>query len=138
MAAFVKFEKFVEQLAEKAYDLGSDQLMIALTSVAPVAATSGKLADLTEIAYTNITENREVTTSSSAQTSGTYKLVCADLLLHATGDVANFRYIVLYDDDAANKELVGYWDYGVGGVTLHNGETFNIDFDGSAGVLTIA
>jgi len=136
MASFVKLEKFVEQLAEKAYNLGSDQLVIALSNTAINAATAGQLSDLTEISYTNLS-SRDVTTSSSAQTSGTYKLVCADLVLTASGAVGPFRYAILYDGTATNDELIGYWDYG-SSISLANGETFTIDFDGSNGVLTIA
>lgn len=137
MASFTKFQPFVEKLAEKAHNLGSDQLAIALTNAAnPPLNTNGLLGDLTQIAYTNLS-SRNVTTSSSAQTAGTYKLVCADLVLTASGDVAPFRYVVLYNETAASDELIGFWDYG-SEVTLHNGETFTIDFDGTNGVLTIA
>jgi len=135
MATFNKFNSFVEALAEKTHNLGSDQLKIALTNVAPVA-TNAQLSELTEISYTNISA-REVTTSSSAQTSGTYKLVCADLVLTASGTVPTFRYIVLYNDTATNDALIGWYDYG-SAVNLINTETFTIDFDGTNGVLTIA
>ena len=103
--------------------------------MAPVA-TNAQLSELTEISYTNISA-REVTTSSSAQTSGTYKLVCADLVLTASGTVPTFRYIVLYNDPATNDALIGWYDYG-SAVNLINTETFTIDFDGTNGVLTIA
>jgi hypothetical protein len=138
MATFNKFQPFVEKLAEKAHNLGSDQLKIALCASANApAAANGLLADLTEIAYTNLS-SRNVTTSSSAQTSGTYKLVLADLVLTASGgSVAAFRYVVLYNDTAGSDELIGYWDYG-SNLTLADGETFTIDFDASGGVLTIA
>jgi hypothetical protein len=135
MAAFTKFNSFVEALAEKSHNLGSDQLTVALTSVAPSASNS-VLTDLTQIAYTNLS-SRNVTTSTSAQTSGTYKLVCTDLVLTASGTVETFRYVVLYNNTATNDELIGYWDYG-SSVTLLNTETFTIDFDGTNGVLTIA
>lgn len=137
MAAFNKFNSFVEALAEKVHNLGSDSLVIALTAAAnaPVA-TNTVLANLTQIAYTNLS-SRAVTTSSSAQTSGTYKLVCNDLVLTASGAVATFRYVVLYNDTATNDELIGWWDYG-SDVTLANGETFTVDFDGTNGVLTLA
>ena len=134
MATFNKFQPFVEKLAEKAHNLGSDQLVIALTNTAP-NATDGVLADITQIAYTNLS-SRNVTTSSSAQTSGVYKLVCADLVMTASGSVGPFRYAVLYNDTAAADELIGYYDY-VSSISLANGETFTVDFDGTNGVLTL-
>lgn len=137
MANFTKFQPFVEALAEGAHNLGSNQLTIALTNAAnPPVAANGLLANLTVIAYTNLS-SRNVTTSTSAQTGGTYKLVCADLVLTASGDVAPFQYVVLYNEAATNDELIGFWNYG-SEVTLHNGETFTVDFDGTNGVLTIA
>lgn len=135
MATFNKFQSFVEALAEKVHNLGSDQIVVALTNTAP-NATDTQLSAITEIAYTNLT-SRNVTTSSSAQTSGTYKLVCADLVLTASGAVGPFRYVVLYNDTATNDELIGYYDYG-SSISLANGETFTVDFDGTNGVLTIA
>lgn len=35
MATFTKFNSFVEALAEKVHNLGSDQLKVALTNSAP-------------------------------------------------------------------------------------------------------
>ena len=138
MADYVKFNSFVEALAEKKHDLGSDTLKIALCAAAnaPVAANS-VLVDLTEIDYTNCS-SRDLTVSSSAQTSGTYKLVLADLTLTASGGaVGPFRYAVIYNDTAVNKELIGFYDYG-SEVTLNAADQFVIDFDASTGVLTVA
>jgi hypothetical protein len=138
VATFNKFNSFVEALAEKVHNLGSDQLVVALCPAAnaPVA-TNTQLSNLTTIAYTNLS-SRNVTTASSAQSSGTYKLTCNDLVLTASGGaVATFRYVVLYNDTATNGELIGWYDYG-SNVTLADGETFTIDFDGTNGVLTIA
>lgn len=136
MAAFNKFNSFVEAVAEKAHNLGSDSLKIALTNTVPVN-TNTVLANLTEITYTNLSA-RAVTTTSSAQTSGTYKLTLTDLVLTASGgSVGPFRYAVLYNDTATNKELIAWWDYG-SAITMADTETFTIDFDGTNGVLTIA
>jgi len=138
MAAFNKFNAFVEAVAEKKHNLGSDQLVVALCAAAnaPVAA-NGVLADLTQISYANCS-SRNITTDTSAQTGGTYKLVCSDLTLTATGGaIAAFRYVVIYNDDAANDELVGFYDYG-SDLTLAEGESLTIDFDGANGVLTLA
>ncbi len=138
MASFNKFNSFVEALAEKAHNLGSDQLAVALCAAAnaPVA-TNTVLANLTQASYTNCS-TRNITTTSSAQTSGTYKLVLQDLELTASGGtVGPFRYIVLYNDTATNDELIGWYDYG-SEITLQNGEKITIDFDGTNGVLTLA
>ena len=135
MATFNKFNAFAENVAEGVHNLGSNQLRIALTNTAPVAANS-VLADLAEITYTNLSA-RNVTTSSSAQTGGVYKLTCADLVLSASGgSVGPFRYVVLYNDTAAGDPLIGWYDYG-SSITLASGETLTVDFDQANGVLTL-
>lgn len=135
MASYVKFFSFVEAVAEKVHNLGSDTLKIALTNSAP-SQSNTQLSNITEIAYTNLSA-RTVTVTASSQTSGTYKLVASDLVLTASGGaVATFRYVVLYNDTATNDELIAYWDYG-SSVTLADGDTFTIDFDGTNGILQI-
>jgi len=138
MASFNKFQPFVEALAEKTHNLGSDTLKIALTNSAP-NATDYQLADITQIANGNgyTTGGTQATQASSAQTGGTYKLVLNDVVFTASGSMGPFRYAVLYNDTAAGDELIGYWDYG-SGITLASGETFTVDFDATTGVLTIA
>ena len=135
MASLSKFNSFVEALAEKVHNLGSDQLVVALTNSAPIA-TNTVLTDITEISYTNLS-SRNITTSSSAQTSGTYKLTLADLVLTASGSVGPFQYAVIYNDTATNNELIGWADYG-SAISLGTGETFTLDFDGTNGALTLA
>lgn len=139
MASFNKFQPFVENLAEKVFNLGSDTLKVLLTNSAPAAA-NGVKSDLTEISagsgYT--AGGATASISSSAQTSGTYKLVLGDVTITASGgSIGPFRYAVLYDDTAASGQLIGFWDYG-SSITLADGESITVDFDGSAGVLTIA
>ena len=134
MATFNKINSFTEALAEKVHNLGSDTLTIALTNSAPVASNT-VLANITQISYTNLS-TRVVTVTSSAQTSGTYKLVLQDLVLTASGAVGPFQYVVLYNDTATNDELIGWYDYG-SALTLANTDTFTIDFDGTNGVLQL-
>lgn len=136
MASFNKFQSFVEALAEKVHNLGADTLTVGLTTNAnaPVA-TNTQRSNITEIAYTNLSA-RAITTSSSAQTTGTYKLVLTDLVLTASGAVATFRFVFIYNDTATNDELICYFDYAAD-VTLATGETFTLDFDGTNGLLQI-
>ena len=140
MAAFNKFNSFVEALAEKKHDLGADTLKVLLTNTAPVATNSVK-ANLTEISAGNgyTAGGNTASVTSSAQTSGTYKLVLGDPATWSAtgGSIGPFRYAVLYNDTASNDELIGWWDYG-SAVTLADGESFAVDFDPTTGVLTLA
>ncbi len=138
MATFNKHDQFVEDLGKKVHNLSADQFRVALTNVAPVAGNS-VLADLTEISYTNCSA-RAITTTSYEQTAGVAKLILADLTLTATGgSVGPFRYVEVYNDTPTSPAdpLVGWYDYGAP-ITLANGESIVIDFDGSNGVLTHA
>lgn len=142
MATFNKFQSFVEALAEKVHNLGSDALTVALCNAAnaPVA-TNTILANLVPIAYTNVVTtpnaNRVIGVTSSTQTSGTYRLILPDMTITATGGaIAAFRYVVLFNDTATNDELIGWYDYG-SDVTLLTGETLLIDFHDTDGVLTL-
>lgn len=140
MASYTKINKFVLNLGNKVYNLGSDQIKVALTNTIPTVSTANQYSDLTSpLATTNLSGGSpfNVTTTSYTQTSGTSKLILVDLVLTATGAVGPFQYIVLYDDTATNKELIGFYDYG-SSVTMASGDTFTIDFDGSAGVITVA
>lgn len=137
MATYVKFYTFSENLAEKVFNLGSDSLKVALTNTAPTASTGNVLSDITEITYTYCS-SRALTTSSSAQTTGTYKLVINDLTLTASGgSVGAFRYVVIYDDTATSDNLICYFDYG-SSITLADTETLTLDFDATNGLLQIA
>lgn len=142
MASYAKFNQFVEDLAEKVHNLGSDSLKILLTNTAPVATNSVK-GDLTEISAGNgyTAGGNACTISSSAQSSGTYKLVLADPTTWTAsgGTIGPFRYAVLWNDTPTSPAdpLIGYWDYG-SSITLQIGETFLVDLDGTNGVLQIA
>ena len=136
MATYTKFQAFVDNLAEGAFTFSTDTLQVALSNAAnpPSAASDAVLADFTQIAYTNLS-TQVITTISSTQTGGTYSLVLTDLILTASGAVAPFQYVIIFDQTAANDELIAFFDYG-SEVTLASGETFTIDFGSSLFTLT--
>jgi hypothetical protein len=91
------------------------------------------LSQITQIANGNgyTTGGTQATISTSAQSSGTYKLVLADVTFTASGgSMGTFRYVVLYDDTASNDDGTN--------LTITNGNSFLVDFDASNGVLQLA
>jgi len=142
MASYNKFHQHVENLAHGVHNLSTGQMKVALTAAAnaPVASNT-VLANLTEIGnYANLSGGTplNIATSSSGQTTGTYKLILTDLTLTATGTVGPFRYVVIYNDTPTSPAdpLIGWYDYG-SEVTMNSGETFLIDFDGTDGLFTL-
>lgn len=142
MAAFVKFNKFLEQLCEKKYDFSADTLYFALTNTAPTAATDtvflpGSLHPPPAAANGYTSGGHAATIASHAESGGTFTLGCTtDVVITATaGGIGPFRYVILYDGTAASDELIGYWDYG-SSITLASGETFTIDVTASLFTLT--
>jgi hypothetical protein len=127
VSAFFKFNCFVEDIAEKKHDLGTDALKVMLTNTLPVATNTVRtdVTDLTTAGgYTNggaaVPAGR-----TSTQTSGTYKLVLPDVVFTATGAVGPFRYAVLYNT-VGTAPLIGWWDNGTS-ISLANGESFTVE-----------
>jgi hypothetical protein len=139
MATFNKFNQFVADIANKVHNLGSDTLKVGLTNTAPVA-TNTQYSNITEISAGNgyTAGGNAVTVTSSAQTSGTYKLVANNVTFTATsGSIGTFRYAVLYNATPANQNLIGWYDYGTS-VTITAGNSFQVQFDAVNGVLQLA
>ena len=145
MATFNKVNDFVVNAVHN-MDLESDQVVVALSNTAPSSESSdpssdgnGILGNVTEIAYTNLS-SRNVTTTSSTQSSGTYKLVLSDITLTSSGgSTGPFRYVYIYNDTVATPAdpLIGYYDFG-SSLTLNDGDSLTIDFSAANGVLQIA
>jgi hypothetical protein len=145
MATFNKINDFVKNAVHN-MDLESDQIAIALSNTAPSSESSdpsadgnGILGNVTQVSYTNLS-SRNVTTSSSSQTSGTYKLVLADLTLTSSGgSTGPFRYVYIFDDTVTTPAdpLIGYYDYG-SSLTLNDGDSLTVDFSASNGVIQLA
>lgn len=137
MATFNKFQQTVEDWQEGVYTASTDQFTVALTTNANIpVATNSVLANLTEIAYTNLS-SRNLTTSTSGQTTGTFTQLFADLVLTASGAVATFRHVVIYNNTPTSPAdpLLCHYDFG-SDLTLANGETLTIDFTTSTYTLT--
>ena len=134
MATYQKFQQFVEDLAHKVHDMSGDAFTVALTTAAnaPVV-TNSILGNLTEIAYTNLSTRVLATPTTSAQTSGTFTQLWPDLVLTASGAVATFRYVVIYNDTPTSPAdpLICFYDYG-SDLTLASGETLTVDFTTSS------
>jgi len=145
MATFNKVNDFVVNAVHN-MDLESDQVVVALSNTAPSSETSnpandgnGILGNVTEVSYTNLS-SRNVTTTSSTQTSGTYKLVLTDITLTSSGgSTGPFRYVYIYNDTVTSPAdpLIGYYDYG-SSLTLNDGDSLTVDFSAANGVVQIA
>lgn len=138
MAAFQKFNVFVQDLANGVHNLGSNTLKIMLSDVAPVATNTVK-ANITEIAAGNgyTAGGGAAAFVSGGDTAGLYKLILSPVQFTAAGgSIAQFRYAILYDSTPANGNLIGWWDYGAE-VNLTNGNTFTVQLDQVNGVLTL-
>jgi hypothetical protein len=142
LATYNKFNQFVQDLAEKVHNLSSDELDVYLSNAAPDAAADLVKTDLAEIATGNGYTGPVDTQNTGAETGGTYTLTGTKVVITASGgSIATFRYVVLFNQTAASDQLIGWWDYGVGGLTLLDGESFSIKFNNSdttGTILTIA
>lgn len=138
-ATFTKLNGFVEHLGKGVHNLASNQLSFALSNTAPgsestppTGATSACiLANVTQIAYTNLSTDRLITTTSFTQTSGVASLVLVDKVLTAGASaLPTFRYLYVYNSagTGVTNPLIGYIDYGSPGVTLGAGESVTADF----------
>lgn len=138
MATLTKFNQFVADLAEKVHDLGSDQLKIMLTDIAPLL-TNAVRADITEIAPGNgyNAGGIALTTTSAAQSGGIFRLKVNNVTLIAVGGpIAQFRYMVLYNSTPGAGNLIGLYDFG-SEVNIPINLSFSINADQISGILTV-
>jgi len=137
MAAFNKYEQFIEDFGNKVHDLvgtagsGADTLKILLTNTAPNAATHAVRADVNEIAAGfGYSSGGASVANVGSESGGILTVVGTDVTITASGgQIGPFRYAVLYNDTPTSPAdpLVGWWDRG-SSVTLDDGELVTIDF----------
>lgn len=141
MAIFNKCNAFVQDLGQKLHQLDTDTLKIALTNTAPTAATTTYTGLPGEVA-----SGGGYTTGGAAlagsvtytQTAGTAALKStANTVFTATTGFGPFRYALLYNDTAAGKNAIGYYDYGAS-ISLGASETLTIDVLTNTNILTLA
>jgi hypothetical protein len=138
MVAAVKYEPFVEGLADKLFDLfgTTDTVKAAIHSDAPTAATDDELADLTQTTGTGYTAGGTDIQNNATRTGGTVTMTAVDTV--ETGGAGGFtaaRYVSLHDDTSTTDRLIQSYDYG-SNFTVASGETFTTNF--GASVLTLA
>lgn len=140
MAVYNKFNAFVSDVLKGVHNFTSDStctVTIALSAAAnPPVATNSVLGDITQVSYTNLS-SRVITGVTANQVSGTATLTSNDLVLSATGTVAAFRYLILYNADPVSplNPLIGWYDYGTD-LVLSTGDSLTIDFTVGFATLT--
>lgn len=145
MASFVKYNQFIEDVAQKVHDLfgtagsGADTLKVMLSNAAPNASTHVVRADVTELSTANgYTSGGASLTNVGTRSGATLTVAGTDVVFTASGgSIGPFRYAIVYNDTPTSPAdpLVGYWDYG-SSITLADTETFTVDL--GASIFTMA
>lgn len=143
MAAFNKIQDFVEQLFTAKHDFSAGghviRAVLLRSTDAPVA-TDTTLADWTaQPTGTGYTAGGEDVQNTLAEAAGTVTVTGTNVTwIAGAADWVNFRYVALYNDTQTSpaNAAIGWWDYG-SDLTLGNGETFTIKFNGTTPTGTI-
>ena len=138
MAILQKNYFFTLDLGSKVFNLTSDTLKLAFTDTAPTTATHVYADIVSPLALTNLATSPSLTSVTFTQTTGTATLGAATWTgTSQIGNFGPFRYIVVYDDTATSKNVIGWYDYG-SEVTLNgiNGDQLTLTF--ASGILTNA
>lgn len=141
MAAYTKFNDYVEQVNKAVHNWSTHTPKAMLTNTAP-SASNTVAADITEISAGNGYSAGGMTldTVTLSETGGTAKVTIADEVLTASGgSIGPFRYVVIYNDTPTSPAdpLVCWYDYG-SSITLASGESLTIDFDPTNGLWQMA
>ena len=136
MAAFNKFENFVEDLGKGIHQLhaAGHTLKIYLSNATPSVSLDAVKADLAEISAGNgYVAGGEDVQNDATETGGVLTVTGVDVVWTGTGgSFGPFRYAVLYNDTPTSPAdpLIGWWDYG-SAISVNDIETFTSDFGAS-------
>ncbi len=137
-ATFHKFQDFAEQWGKGIHQLhaAGHTIKVYLTNNTPDAALDAIKTDLVGITEgAGFGYDPADVQNDYTEAAGTGTMTAVDVTwIAAGGSFGPFRYVILYNDSAANDNLIGWWDYG-SSITILDGENFKVDF--GASVLTI-
>jgi hypothetical protein len=131
MPAYNKFFDFTEQQLIGTHDWDANVFKIMLTDTTPLQTYTIK-SQLTEIAAVNGYPGTNTTTITVSESSGVTTVQGTQITFLASGgNIGPFRYAVLYNDTATNKNLIAWWDNG-SSLTLNNGDSFIVRFSSTS------
>jgi hypothetical protein len=134
-ATYVKYTAAIEPLFE-GMNSGTDAWKVALAATVNAADTTFTpgTTDLPSAGVGYTAGGNAASTTSAAQSAGTYKLVLASpTVWTATGAGFTFRYAILWN--STTSQPVAYWDYGSSQVVAAS-ETVTVTLDAGTGVFT--
>jgi hypothetical protein len=141
MAAFNKFQDFVEQVAKGVHQLhaAGHTLKVYLSNELPLATDTIK-ANIADIAAEHgYPAGGSDIQNDISEAAGVAKMTGVDVVFTASGgSFGPFQYVIIYNDSAVSPEdaLVAWWDYG-SAITVNDTEAFTVDFDATNGILQL-
>lgn len=129
MATWNKINDFVEQGWLGNHNMNTDQINLYLTNVAPVA-TNTVFGTPAEIAAGNgyTARGADTLNAMTENPAGTAEVTATDVVWTAAGGaIAQFRYVVAFNETSTGDLLLGWYDHGVA-VDLTDGQSFTVDF----------
>lgn len=137
------YDSFKEKMADGTCDLDGDTFKCALftSSLTPAQTDDSYTALTNEVAngsgYT--TGGETLTSVTWVEAAGVATFDCADIVWTASGGDIVCRYAVIYDDTAANKQLVAMslLDNTPADITITDGSALTLQINAS-GVFTVS
>jgi hypothetical protein len=139
MPSLVIYQPFYEELLQGTHDFDNDTFKCLFSNTTP-DITHDLFADLTDITAENGYTAGGVTLDgvTVSRTAGVAKVSITDEVFTASGGtVGPFEHFIVYNSSATDSPLVGYVTRTEGAVTLSDGESITLDFDGTNGAITL-